>query len=91
MTTPSTESQTSKEYRYPKNKLIQNYFRQQNLRIFSSRRIHAITKFKQNPLKLVNKCPQMLKFHEEILKEFEPVGKKAKIILFAPSQEETID
>jgi predicted nucleotidyltransferase len=24
----------------------------------------------------------MLKFHEEILKEFEPVGKKAKIILF---------
>jgi len=24
----------------------------------------------------------MLKFHKEILKEFEPVGKKAKIILF---------
>jgi|YelNatPaOPRAMG01_1025707.scaffolds.fasta_scaffold12381_9 predicted nucleotidyltransferase len=24
----------------------------------------------------------MLKFHKEILKEFEPIGKKAKIILF---------
>jgi len=24
----------------------------------------------------------MLKFHEEILKEFEPVGEKAKIMLF---------
>jgi len=30
----------------------------------------------------MSRCPAMLKFHLDILKQFEPVGKHAKIVLF---------